>query len=362
MVCKRMTMAQNCEPKHTTRYPVLMVVLLVAVTPWMLAQVTSNTAPSTTQSATPDSNTKSGSKDDLNAVGSRKIGGKGFGNWYSLEHEISLGKEYAESIESNATVLSDPVIVEYVNRLGQNLVRNSDAKVPFTIKVIDSDELNAFALPGGFMYVNTGAIMAAHNEAELAAIMAHEIAHVAARHATRQLTRSQLVRFASVPLIFAGGGVGFAISQAARVAAPLTMMKFSRGFEKEADYLGLQYLYKTGYDPEAFVSFFERVEAQAEKKPGKIARAFSTHPQISDRIKTIQDEIARLLPGRELYILSSSEFEDVKAYLTSIQSSRRADERNNEKPTLRRRNIPTTADDVEENEDDEPPTLKRRKE
>ncbi len=131
--------------------------------------------------------------------------------------------------------------------------------------------------------------MAAHSEAELAAIMAHEIAHVAARHATRQLTRSQLVRFASIPLIFTGGGVGFAITQAARVAAPLTMMRFSRSFEKEADYLGLQYLYKTGYDPEAFVSFFERVEAQAEKKPGKITRAFSTHPQISDRIKTIQD-------------------------------------------------------------------------
>ncbi len=362
MIRKQMTMAQNYGPKPTTRHPVVMVVLLVAITPWMLGQVTPNTSPSTTQAATHDRNTKSGSKDDLNAVGNRKIGGKGFGNWYSLEHEISLGKEYAESIESSATVLSDPVIVEYVNRLGQNLVSNSDAKVPFTIKVIDSDELNAFALPGGFMYVNTGAIMAAHSEAELAAIMAHEIAHVAARHATRQLTRSQLVRFASIPLIFTGGGVGFAITQAARVAAPLTMMKFSRGFEKEADYLGLQYLYKTGYDPEAFVSFFERVEAQAEKKPGKITRAFSTHPQISERIKTIQDETARLLPRRELYILSTSEFEDVKAYLTSIQSSREADGRNSGKPTLRRRNIPTTADDVEQNDENEPPTLKRRNE
>jgi predicted Zn-dependent protease len=239
--------------------PAGILVFLLLASLWTPAQVDQNPPTPGPQPAGVQSNKQGGGKDDLDAIGNRKIGKKGFGNWYSLESEIRLGREYAKAVESSVRVLDDPLIAEYVNRIGQNLVRVSDAKVPFTIKVIDSDEINAFALPGGFMYVNTGLILVAQNEAELAGVMAHEIAHVAARHATRQKTRSNLIGLASIPLIFAGGGAGFAIQQALRLAVPLTMMRFSRSFEAEADYLGLEYLYKAGYDPQAFISFFEQV-------------------------------------------------------------------------------------------------------
>src|SRR5690242_2176769 len=244
-----------------------------------------------------------GGKDDVNAIGNRDIGGKGMGNWYSLEKEIRMGKEFAQQVEASSKMVTDPVVNEYVNRIGQNLVRNSDAKVPFTIKVIDSDEINAFALPGGFFYVYSGLILAADNEAELAGVMAHEIAHVAARHATREMTRGNWANIASLPLIFVGGGIGYAVRNAAGLALPVTFMKFSRGFEAEADYLGLQYMYKTGYDPNAFISFFEKIEAQEKKKPGALSKAFASHPQTPDRVEESQKEIGTILPARDQYIL-----------------------------------------------------------
>ena len=239
-----------------------------------------------------------GSEKDVDAIGNRKIGSRGMGNWYSLESEIKLGRQYAQQVEASAKLVQDPVINEYVNRIGQNLVRNSDAQVPFTIKVIDSDEVNAFALPGGFFYVNSGLILAADEEAELAGVMAHEIAHVAAHHYARQMTRAQWARIGTIPLIFVGGGVGYAVYEAAGFGIPLTFMKFQRNFEAEADYLGLQYMYKSGYDPQAFVSFFEKLEAKEKKKPGTLSKAFASHPQTPDRIEKSQEEIGKILPAR----------------------------------------------------------------
>src|SRR3989442_1757782 len=199
-------------------------------------------------------------KKDPEEIGNRDVG-KGV-NFYSLEKEIGLGKQLAQEVERQAKIIDDPVIAEYVNRVGQNLVRNSDAKVPFTIKVLDSEEVNAFALPGGFFFVNSGLLLKADNEAELAGVMAHEIAHVAARHGTRQATRGTIINYASIPLIFMGGWTGYAIRQGAGLAIPLGFLNFSRGFEKEADFLGLQYLYKSGYDPGAFVDFFEKIQSK----------------------------------------------------------------------------------------------------
>src|SRR6202140_3471600 len=251
-----------------------------------------------------------GGKEDVDAVGNRNVGCKtGLGNWYSLETEIRMGKQYAMQVEQGVKLVNDPVITEYVNRIGQNLVRNSDAQVPFTIKVIDSDVVNAMALPGGFFYVNSGLILAADEEAEMAGVMAHEIAHVAARHMTRQMTRAQWANIGTIPLIFIGGGIGYGIYEAAGLGLPLTFMKFQRNFEAEADYLGLQYMYKTGYDPQAFISFFEKVQAKEKKKPGTLAKAFASHPQTPDRIEKSQQEIATILPARAQYVVSTSEFD-----------------------------------------------------
>jgi beta-barrel assembly-enhancing protease len=305
-----------------------------------------------------------GGEDDVDAIGNRNIGGRGLGNWYSLETEIRMGKQYAMQVESTVKLVQDPVVTEYVNRIGQNLVRNSDAKVPFTIKVIDSDEVNAFALPGGFFYVNSGLILAADEEAELAGVMAHEISHVCARHGTRQMTRAQWANIGTIPLIFIGGGIGYGIYEAAGLGLPLTFMKFQRNFEAEADYLGLQYMYKTGYDPQAFISFFEKIQAKEKKKPGTIAKAFASHPQTPDRIAASQKEIATILPARPQYIVSTSEFDDVKARLSTIENRHKVvDEKDGSKPSLRR----TTASDKSsgsstgtDSSDDDRPTLKRR--
>jgi predicted Zn-dependent protease len=303
-----------------------------------------------------------GSKNDVDAIGNRKVGGRGMGNWYSLETEIRMGKEYAQQVEASVKLVQDPVVTEYVNRIGQNLVRNSDAQVPFTIKVIDSDEVNAFALPGGFFYVNSGLILAADEEAELAGVMAHEIAHVAARHATRQITRAQWANIGTIPLIFVGGGIGYAVRSAASLALPLSFLSFQRGFEAEADYLGLQYMYKTGYDPQAFVSFFEKLQAKEKKKPGTLAKAFATHPQTPDRIEKSQEEIGKILPARPQYVVSTSEFDDVKSRLAVIENRHKVlDEKEGNRPSLRRTsNKDKSAGDSKDKTDDDRPTLKRR--
>ena len=302
---------------------------------------------------------KEGSRDDVEAIGNRDMGKRGLGNWYSLESEIRMGKQYSQQIEATVKLVQDPVVNEYVNRLGQNLVRNSDAKVPFTIKVVDSDEVNAFALPGGYFYVNSGLILAADEEAELAGVMAHEIAHVAARHAAREMTRGQWLQIGSIPLIFIGGGIGYGIQSAASLAIPLSFLSFSRSFEAEADYLGVQYMYKSGYDPQAFLSFFEKLEAKEKKKPGTLSKAFSTHPQTPDRIEKSQEEIARILPARAQYTVTTSEFDDVKSRLASLENRRKlTDDKETGKPTLRR-----TGKDKDKTgtpNDDDRPTLKRR--
>ena len=300
-------------------------------------------------------------KNDPEEIGNRDVG-KGV-NFYSLEKEIALGKQLAQEVERQAKIIDDPVIAEYVNRVGQNLVRNSDAKVPFTIKVLDTEEVNAFALPGGFFFVNSGLILKADSESELAGVMAHEIAHVAARHGTRQATRGEIVNLASIPLIFMGGWAGYAIRQGAGLAIPMGFLTFSRAMEREADFLGLQYLYKTGYDPTSFVDFFEKIQSMEKKKPGTVSKVFSTHPLTDDRIKAAQGEIQKILVAKPEYVVNTSEFNDVKGRLAMLHNHRKIDNEDPNRPRLRRApgsGTGTVDDPGQKPDSDERPTLKRR--
>jgi predicted Zn-dependent protease len=301
---------------------------------------------------------KAGSIDDVNAVGDRDIGNRGWKNWYSNEAEIKMGRMYAIEIEKSTRFITDPVVTEYVNRIGQNIVRNSDCKVPFTIKVIDSDEINAFALPGGFFFVNSGLIVNADEEAELAAVMAHETAHVCAHHAVRQMTRMSYAQFGAVPLILIGGWTGYGVYEAAALSVPVAFMKFSREFEAQADYLGVQYMYRAGYDPQAFITFFEKIQALEKRKPGAVAKAFSDHPQTPDRILRTQEEIAHILPPRDEYTVNTSEFDDVKARLERIESRRRLNDARSSKPSLRKTGK-ESGDPANSSSGDEKPTLHR---
>ena len=314
-----------------------------------------------------DPHIKKGSEDDVNAVGTRNIGGRGMGNWYSTDWEIRNGKAYSMEIEKSAHLVTDPVVVEYVNRVGQNIVKNSDCKVPFTIKVIDSDEINAMALPGGFFYVNSGLIMAADEEAELAGVMAHEIAHVCAHHAARQMTKMNYAQIGSIPLIImtSGSYTGYGIYEATQLAIPITFLKFSRMDEAEADWLGLQYMYKAGYDPQAFIQFFEKIDALEKHKPGTLAKVFSDHPQTPDRIVRSEDEIATIMPARPDYMVTTSEFDDVKARLARLENKRKIiNGKDGNKPTLRRTTASSGNNDPNSNNPanstDDRPTLSRR--
>ena len=300
-----------------------------------------------------------GGKTDVDAIGNRNVGcGRGVGNWYSVEKQVAMGRGFAQQVEAQVKMVNDPVVTEYINRIGQNLVRNSDAQVPFTIKVIDSDVVNAMALPGGFFYVNSGLILAADEEAEVAGVMAHEIAHVAACHAAREQTRASLLQMASIPFIFVGGGIGYAGYEAAGLAGMFGILKFSRGFEAEADYLGIEYMYRAGYDPSAFVSFFEKVQAMEKKKPGTLAKAFDTHPQNADRMED-QEEIRKILPAKAQYVVTTSEFDEVKARLAAIENKHKLLDERGTKPSLRRTSNQTDKSGDSKSDDDRP-TLKRR--
>lgn len=303
---------------------------------------------------------KPGTESDVSAIGNRKVG-HGW-DWYSIQREIALGKELSQEVEKSVKLVNDPEITAYVNKVGQNLVRNSDAQVPFTIKVIDDDHINAFALPGGFFYVNTGVILHADAESEMAGVMAHEIAHVAARHGTRTATKGNIMQMATIPLMIAlpGGYAGYGIYEGLNFAIPLTFLKFSRDDEREADYLGAQYMYKAGYDPNGLVTMFEKYEAIEKKQPGTIPKVFDSHPATPDRIEALQKEIETILPPRPEYIVSTSEFDQIKTRLEALQSGERIQEKKDAGPTLKTKAEQQAQQKPGQKPDDNAPVLKRR--
>jgi predicted Zn-dependent protease len=298
-------------------------------------------------------------KEDPTLIGKRDIN-KGSIQFYSIEREVAIGRQLAAEVDRSSKIINDPIVTEYINRVAQNVVLHSDSKVPFTIKVIDAQDVNAFALPGGFLYVNRGLLEEADNEAEVAGVVAHEIAHVAARHGVEQASKGELFNYLSLPLIFLGGIGGYAIRQGLGLAVPLTFLKFSRGAEKEADRLGAQYMWASGYDPNALITFFEKLQAKNKKKPGTLSKLFSTHPMTGDRITEVQELIGRF-PERGEYQISTSEFSLVKSRVVSIGGATRGSGSDDSgRPTLKRRPKTTTDDDSKDSENPNRPVLKRR--
>ena len=349
-------------------------------------QNSSTQTPSTQQdqksspTSTPEQQAKKGgplsTNDDPNMIGKRNIN-KGL--WGKLaagtESEVKMGRMLAAQVDKEAKFVDDPIITEYVNRVGQNIVLHSDAKVPFTIKVIDSDEVNAFALPGGFFYVNKGLILAADNEAELAGVMAHEIAHVCARHAMENERKMQLMDYGMLAGILLGGPIiSNVLYNGSGFFEGMAFLKFSRGAEEEADKLGVQYMWAAGYDPGAMATMFEKLEAKNKKKPGTIAKLFADHPAPPDRRASALALAARF-PEKEEYVISSSEFQRVKNRLLRLSNARASntgaiaasDDGTPGRPTLKRRtptpDDPTTTspDGTQKTDPNKsaPPTLRR---
>jgi beta-barrel assembly-enhancing protease len=295
---------------------------------------------------------------DVNAIGNRNVGcNRGLGNWYTLDSQVKMGQQFAQQVEQTSHLITDPVVNEYVNRLGQNLSRNSDTRLPFTIKILDVEEPNAFALPGGYMFVNAGTILLADDESELAGVMAHEIAHVAACHAARGSTRSTMASLAMIPVVIMTGGIaGIGVNQAANFGIPAVFSKFSRNFEAQADYLGVQYLYKTGYDPNGMTNFFEKLQALEKKRPGFTRKLYGDHPQTPDRVAKSQQEIGTILPPRDQYMVDTLDFEQAKKRLALIMKHRlpKDGKDSKENPELRR-----TAGDKNPDQNDDRPVIKR---
>jgi beta-barrel assembly-enhancing protease len=300
-------------------------------------------------------------KNDVEAIGSRNVAHKSI---ISIEKEVAIGRQYAAEIDKSGKLLTDSVVTEYVNRLAQNIARNSDIKVPLTTKVLDLPDINAFALPGGFLYVNSGLLAAAEAEAELAGVISHEVAHVAARHWASQMTKSSILQYAMIPLIFTPMSypVYVGVSQGLNLAIPLTFLKFSRSAESEADLLGLQYLYKAGYDPNAYVAFFGRMMDEQRRSPESAPSIFLDHPMTGDRIIKSEEAIKGVLPKKASYLVSTSEFDDVRGRLLAAIKVRKLQKSEANKPTLRKREAAKDAPAQGEppsKEPDKPPVLRR---
>lgn len=304
-------------------------------------------------------------KKDVDEIGNRRVAHR---SMISEQKEIAIGKRYATEIDRSARIIKDPVINEYVNRVAQNVARNSDLKIPLTVKVIDSPDINAFALPGGFLYVNSGLLKAATEEDQVAGVMAHEIAHVAARHWASQMTKATILRYAMIPLMFTPMSfpVYIGLSEGLNMGIPMAFLKFSRNDEAEADFLGIQYMYKAGYDPNAYVAFFGRIVQEQRRNPGSVPSIFADHPPTPERIIKAEKEIKSILPQKSQYLVSTSEFNDMKTRLEGVMSMRRKMEKAEGSPTLKKRQPKTTTSpDAQPSgqqtpEDDKPPVLKRR--
>ncbi len=296
--------------------------------------------------------------DDVYCIGDRRVAHRSI---ISQSKEIAIGQEYAKQIEKQSKIIKDPVITEFVNRVAQNIAQNSDVKIPITVHVIDSPSINAFALPGGFIFVDTGLIKAAGSEAQLAGVLAHEIAHVAANHWGSQETKRTLLQYAMIPLIFTPMSypVYIGISEGLNFGIPLAFLKFSRGDEQQADFLGLQYMWKAGYDPKAYLAMFSNIMQQQRRDPGSVPSVFMDHPPTTARIIAAQKEIQTILPKRPQYLVSTSEFQHVQQRLDSLLGQMKLRRHGKHQPTLEKTQPASQKKGKQAPVSDKPPVLRR---
>jgi predicted Zn-dependent protease len=298
--------------------------------------------------------------DNVYDIGNRRVAHRSI---FSQKREIAIGQQYAKEIDRTAKLVKDPVITEYVNRVAQNIAENSDAKIPITVRVIDSPEINAFALPGGFIYVNTGLLRAASSEAQLAGVLAHETAHIAANHFGERETKQTLLQYAMIPLIFTPMSypVYIGLSEGLNFGIPLAFLKFSRTDEQQADFLGLQYMWKAGYDPNAYLSMFAKIMEEQRSHPGSVPKIFMDHPPTTERIIKAVEEIKTILPPRKQYLESTSEFVSVKDRLNMLLDRRHRNQSAQNRPTLLKRESSSTETThaSKTSDDDKPPVLRR---
>jgi len=333
---------------------------LVAVLVWGVVPVLAKD----TAAVRPCSDAKN-KMDDVYCIGQRRVAHHSI---ISERKEVAIGTKYAQQINRSAKLVKDPVISEYVNRVEQNIAQNSDAKIPITVRVIDSPEINAFTLPGGFIYVNTGLLHAASSEAQLAGVLAHETAHVACRHWASDATKRTLLQYAMIPLILTPMSypVYIGLSEAMNFGIPMAFLKFSREDEAQADFLGLQYMWKAGYDPNAYLSMFAKIIQEGRSTPGSVAGVFMDHPPTKDRIINAEKEIKTILPKRSEYLVSNSEFQNVHDRLNTLlgRMKKIQAKANSNKPTLIKREPktgqPAGTQSGQSTGNDKPPVLKRR--
>jgi predicted Zn-dependent protease len=236
----------------------------------------------------------------------------------SEAQEIELGRQAAAEVERTQPLLDDTVVNAYIKGLGLHLVEYCGRpNIEYHFKVIDTPEVNAFALPGGFVYVNRGLIEKAGNESELAGVLAHEIGHVVGRHSVEQVKRAQLTGLGLGVLDMILGGRGTAASianMASQMVASGAFMKYSRDAEREADRLGARNLYDAGFDPRGMVTFFQKLDAMRKREPNVIEAFFSTHPSPDERVKNVSDLI-RSFPPKEGPFTDSGKLEQIQARL-----------------------------------------------
>jgi len=259
---------------------------------------------------------------DVSAIGHRKLfEGPSVGNWYSTEKEKELGAKDAATVEKRVDILKDSTITDYVDQVAQRIAQNSDADIPITVRVIRRDEVGAFNLFGGHLYLTTGLLLKLHNEGELASVLARGIAHAAMRSVARLQTRSVLMEIANMPVgspLIAIDSVPHAPANNDIAIQVLGAMKIQRELELDADYFGIQYVYKAGYDTNCFLSELQSLWPQGPTR--SLAQAFYPFPPLAERVKRLNQEIDDILPNQTGAVISTSAFDEFMAHVRAIPS------------------------------------------